>query len=146
MVIDLQTELQNQEVEVAESRRQRERILESYRKKADEKKEFADKVEKRVQRNGKSIMSIIYGFSIRYNLEECQLCKDHWASVCTIYYAIFNVYNNYNNVAVSEVGDQNIQEEHEAKISNYEDAFAKIKDATGVSDIQVHVCVCITMC
>lgn len=38
---------------------------------------------------------------------------------------------------VSEVGDQNIQEEHEAKISNYEDAFAKIKDATGVSDIQV---------
>ena len=34
-------------------------------------------------------------------------------------------------------GDQNIQEEHEAKISSYEEAFDKIKDATGVSDIQV---------
>lgn len=38
----------------------------------------------------------------------------------------------------SEEGDQNIQEEHEARISNYEEAFAKIKDATGVSDIQVY--------
>ncbi len=44
---------------MAESRRQRERILESYRKKADEKKEFADKVEKRVQKDGDMVMSII---------------------------------------------------------------------------------------
>ena len=34
-------------------------------------------------------------------------------------------------------GDQNIQEKHETKISSYEEAFDKIKDATGVSDIQV---------
>ena len=54
---------------------------------------------------------------------------------------------------MSDVGDQNIQEEHEAKISNYEDAFAKIKDATGVSDIQVSkyeditiVIVCVVGC
>ena len=33
--------------------------------------------------------------------------------------------------------DTSIQEQQEQKISSYEEAFAKIKDATGVSDIQV---------
>ena len=37
---------------------------------------------------------------------------------------------------MSEGDDQNAQEQEE-KISSYEEAFAKIKDATGVSDIQV---------
>lgn len=39
-------------------------------------------------------------------------------------------------ITVSEGDDQSIQEQEE-KISSYEEAFAKIKDATGVSDIQV---------
>jgi hypothetical protein len=37
---------------------------------------------------------------------------------------------------VSDGEDQNAQEQEE-KISSYEEAFSKIKDATGVSDIQV---------
>ena len=32
-----------------------------------------------------------------------------------------------------------MQEEQETKISSFEEAFAKIKDATGVSNIQVHI-------
>ena len=43
-----QTELQHQELNVAENKKKREKELESYRKKAEEKKEFAEKVEKRV--------------------------------------------------------------------------------------------------
>ena len=39
---------------------------------------------------------------------------------------------------VSEGDDQSVQEQEE-KITSYEEAFAKIKDATGVSDIQVRV-------
>ena len=39
---------------------------------------------------------------------------------------------------VSEGDDQSVQEQEE-KITSYEKAFAKIKDATGVSDIQVRV-------
>ena len=34
-------------------------------------------------------------------------------------------------------GDQSLQEEQETKISSFEEAFTKIKDATGVSNIQV---------
>ena len=34
-------------------------------------------------------------------------------------------------------------QDQEAKISSYEDALAKIKDTTGVSDIQVCACCCI---
>lgn len=35
--------------------------------------------------------------------------------------------------------DTGVQEEQEQKISSFEEAFAKIKDATGVSDIQVMI-------
>lgn len=41
-----------------------------------------------------------------------------------------------HHLVVSEGDDQSIQEQEE-KITSYEEAFAKIKDATGVSDIQV---------
>lgn len=44
------TELARQEQSMAESRREREKVLSEYRKQAEEKKEFADKVEKRVSR------------------------------------------------------------------------------------------------
>ena len=42
------TELSRQEQSMAESRREREKVLSEYRKQAEEKKEFADKVERRV--------------------------------------------------------------------------------------------------
>ncbi len=42
------TELGRQEQSMAESRREREKVLSEYRRQAEEKKEFADKVEKRV--------------------------------------------------------------------------------------------------
>ena len=43
--------------------------------------------------------------------------------------------------------DQKLQlsgEEQERKIGTYEEAMSKIKDATGVSDIQVHLIVFLT--
>ena len=43
-----QTELSRQEQSMAESRKEREVVLSEYRKQADEKKEFAEKVERRV--------------------------------------------------------------------------------------------------
>lgn len=43
-----QTELARQEQSMAESRKEREIVLSDYRKQADEKKEFAEKVERRV--------------------------------------------------------------------------------------------------
>ncbi|XP_003387037.3 PREDICTED: coiled-coil domain-containing protein 151-like [Amphimedon queenslandica] len=91
-------ELQNQEVMVAESKKIREKTLDSYRKKAQEKKDLAEKVEKRVQ------------------LRRISIAQESAAQL-------------------SEGDDQSIQEQEE-KITSYEEAFAKIKDATGVSDIQ----------
>ena len=44
----MQTELARQEQSMAESRKEREVVLSDYRKQADEKKEFAEKVERRV--------------------------------------------------------------------------------------------------
>ena len=46
-----QTELARQEQSMAESRKEREVVLSDYRKQADEKKEFAEKVERRVGRH-----------------------------------------------------------------------------------------------
>ena len=43
-----QTELSRQEQSMAESRREREKVLAEYRKQAEEKKDFAERVEKRV--------------------------------------------------------------------------------------------------
>ena len=45
----IQTELSRQEQSMAESRKDREMVLSDYRKQADEKKEFAEKVERRVR-------------------------------------------------------------------------------------------------
>ena len=42
-----------------------------------------------------------------------------------------------NSVSEGEE-DLGLQAEQEAKICSFEEAFAKIKDATGVSDIQVY--------
>ena len=44
----LQTELNRLEQSMADSRKQREKVLSDYRTKANEKKEFAEKVERRV--------------------------------------------------------------------------------------------------
>ena len=43
-----QTELSRQEQSMAESRREREKVLAEYRKQAEEKKDFAERVERRV--------------------------------------------------------------------------------------------------
>lgn len=45
----MKTELAHQEQSMAESRKEREIVLVDYRKQADEKKEFAEKVERRVR-------------------------------------------------------------------------------------------------
>ena len=45
----LQTELGRLEQSMADSRKEREKVLAEYRAKANEKKEFADKVERRVR-------------------------------------------------------------------------------------------------
>ncbi len=44
----LQAELTKQEQSMTESRRERDKVLSEYRKQANEKKEFAEKVERRV--------------------------------------------------------------------------------------------------
>ena len=44
----VQMELSRQEQSMGESRRERERVLADYRRQADEKKEFKEKVERRV--------------------------------------------------------------------------------------------------
>jgi len=87
-------ELTKLENSVYEAKREREAQLAEYKKQAEEKKEHAEKVEKRLQRTA--------------------LQQD-------------------------DANDQKSQlsgEEQERKISTYEEAMAKIKDATGVSDIQ----------
>lgn len=72
---------------MAESRRHREKILESYRKKANEKKEFAEKVEKRVRKlvptglTSQSKLFLFFFFWNRFSCEECQQFKDHWDNV-----------------------------------------------------------------
>lgn len=43
-----QTELSRQEQSMAESRRERDKVLAEYRKQAEEKKDFAERVERRV--------------------------------------------------------------------------------------------------
>ncbi len=47
-IIVLQAELTKQEQSMTESRRERDKVLGEYRKQATEKKEFAEKVERRV--------------------------------------------------------------------------------------------------
>ena len=44
----LQAELVHQEQSMTESRRERDKVITEYRRQAEEKKEFAEKVEKRV--------------------------------------------------------------------------------------------------
>lgn len=49
----LQTELSHQEQSMSEWRRERDRVLLDYRKQAEEKKEFQEKVERRVSWKGR---------------------------------------------------------------------------------------------
>jgi len=89
-------ELSKLEQSVYEAKREREVQLAEYKKQAEEKKEHAEKVEKRLQRA-----------SLHQQDDMSQ--------------------------------EQKLQlsgEEQEKKISTYEEAMSKIKDATGVSDIQ----------
>ncbi|XP_064395156.1 outer dynein arm-docking complex subunit 3-like isoform X2 [Halichondria panicea] len=89
-------ELSRQEQSMTESRRERDKVLAEYRKQANEKKDFAEKVDRRLRRTSVA-----------------------------------------QSVGLSAIGQTNTaQEVQEAKISSYEEALAKIKDATGVSDIQ----------
>eukprot|EP00794_Sanderia_malayensis_P015955 gene15955-17560_t len=78
-----------------EAKKEREARLEKCKKQAEEKKEHAEKVEKRLQRP---------------SLQQDDLAHDQKSQLSGV--------------------------EQEKKISTYEEAMAKIKDATGVSDIQ----------
>jgi len=88
-------ELQKLEQSVYEAKREREAALAEYKKQAEEKKEHAEKVEKRLQKS---------------SLQQDELSAEQKASLSG--------------------------EEQERKITTYEEAMAKIKDATGVSDIR----------
>lgn len=90
------TELSKLEASVQAAKKTREVQLASYKKIAEEKKEHAEKVEKRLQQ--------------RASLQQDEL--------------------------VNESKVQMSGEEQERKITSYEEAMAKIKEATGVSDIQ----------
>jgi myosin heavy subunit len=88
-------ELTKLEQSVYEAKREREVQLMEYKKQAEEKKEHAEKVEKRLQ---------------RASLQQDDMSHDQKSQLSG--------------------------EEQERKISTYEEAMSKIKDATGVSDIQ----------
>ncbi|XP_066916489.1 outer dynein arm-docking complex subunit 3-like [Clytia hemisphaerica] len=88
-------ELSKLEQSVYEAKREREVQLMEYKKQAEEKKEHAEKVEKRLQ---------------RASLQQDELSHDQKTQISG--------------------------EEQERKINTYEEAMSKIKDATGVSDIQ----------
>ncbi|XP_065068944.1 outer dynein arm-docking complex subunit 3-like [Rhopilema esculentum] len=89
-------ELAKQEQSLYEAKKERDAKLEKCKKQAEEKKEHADKVEKRLQLQRASIQE--------------DLSHDPKSQLSS--------------------------EEQEKKISTYEEAMAKIKDATGVSDIK----------
>lgn len=88
-------ELSKLEQSVYDSKRLREAQLNEYKKQAEEKKEHAEKVEKRLQRT---------------SLQQDELSHEHKSGLSG--------------------------EEQERKITTFEEAMSKIKDATGVSDIQ----------
>ena len=120
---------------MAESRRERERVLGDYRRQADEKKEFKEKVERRVR------------FLVHQNLNHSSLVHSPSSSashppttpVDTV--SLCSVSGGFSIVClcvwptVDSSLDSSLQEEQEEKISSYEEALAKIKDTTGVSDI-----------
>jgi len=89
------SELGKLEQSLFEAKKERDVKLEKYKKQAEEKKEHAEKVEKRLQRT---------------SIQQDDLAHDQKSQLSG--------------------------EEQEKKISTYEEAMAKIKDATGVSDIQ----------
>jgi len=88
-------ELSKLEQSVYEAKRERETQLNEYKKQAEEKKEHAEKVEKRLQRT---------------SLQQDELSHEQKTGMSG--------------------------EEQEKKITTYEEAMSKIKDATGVSDIE----------
>jgi chromosome segregation ATPase len=88
-------ELGRQEQSMAESRRQRDKVLAEYRRQAEEKKEFKEKVERRLRKTS----------------------------------------THHSAGQMDSSQGASLQEEQEQKISSYEEALAKIKDTTGVSDI-----------
>ena len=55
---------------------------------------------------------------------------------CCIETRFLNCFQSHSSVAPADQKSQLSGEEQEKKISTYEEAMAKIKDATGVSDIQ----------
>ncbi|XP_047135175.1 outer dynein arm-docking complex subunit 3 isoform X1 [Hydra vulgaris] len=88
------SELAKFEQTVTEAKKDRELQLAEYKRQAEEKKDYAEKVEKRLQRT----------------LQQDDLNQD--------------------------LKSKHSSEEQERKITTYEEAMAKIKDATGVSDIK----------
>ncbi|XP_029366210.1 coiled-coil domain-containing protein 151 [Echeneis naucrates] len=90
-------ELQKQEEQLYKERKERERIIASYRKKVEERKAHAEKVDRRTQ---------------RANMQQDELSSEVQHSTTRM------------------------TGEEEKAISTFEEAFQRIKEATGVTDVQ----------
>uniref|UniRef100_A0A3B4VBQ4 Coiled-coil domain containing 151 n=1 Tax=Seriola dumerili TaxID=41447 RepID=A0A3B4VBQ4_SERDU len=90
-------ELQQQEEQLYKERKERERIIASYRKKVEERKAQAEKVDRRIQ---------------RANMQPDELSSEAQRSTTRM------------------------AGEEEKAVSTFEEAFRRIKEATGVTDIQ----------
>ena len=66
---------------MAESRRERESVLSEYKKQAEEKKEFADKVEKRV--SGHLLLPLIDCMAV-FLFYSCDVCQCNMAPLDTV--------------------------------------------------------------
>jgi len=102
-------ELSKLELQIAEERRAREKELSERRLLVQQKKDMNLRLEKREQKRREEAQSDVH--------EEDSAVKKTAAN------------------AFSAAASSNKQEEEDAKITTYEDAFRKIKDATGVSDV-----------
>ena len=60
----MQGELQHQEQSMASSRREREKVISEYRSKANERKEFQEKVERRVNKTANKLKRV---FQIKFS-------------------------------------------------------------------------------
>jgi len=109
-------ELTYQDGKLQQDKKEREKALFEYRKQADEKKNHAEKVEKRAAA-----------------VKPQKFLK--WRATCSTIMARSSIHTE--EVAGADKEKKAISgEEQERKIMGYEEAMHKIKEATGVSDIQ----------
>ncbi|XP_075893866.1 outer dynein arm-docking complex subunit 3-like isoform X3 [Nelusetta ayraudi] len=116
---EAKAELQEQEDLLYRERKERERVIASYRRKVEEYKARAEKVDRRVRLTGRffSMVGHIFGLNSCFIAQRPVMQPDEQSS---------------------EVlrSSPTLTGEEEKVISVYEEAFKRIKEATGVTDIQ----------